>query len=223
MKVPTSATSNTDPIAAFLDGGEVVGCDGDHHALLRLGEPHLPRVEAGVLAGHEVEVDVGADPLGHLADRRRQPTGAAVGDRRVQVLGADQGVDQELLDDRVADLHARAGDLAGGGVHRGRRERGAADAVAPGGASEHDHTVAGERAVVDRSARRRADAAGEHEWVGGVGRVVEDRAGDRGQADLVAVVGDAVDHAVADAPRVQRAVGEVGEGEVGSGRNTRCR
>ena len=126
---------DADAIAPRLQRGEVLGRHGDHHALLGLGEPDLPRVETGVLARDEVEVDVGADTLGHLADRRRQPAGAAVGDRRVEVLGADQGVDQQLLDDRVADLHARPGDLAGGGVHRGRRERRAADAVAPGGAT----------------------------------------------------------------------------------------
>ncbi len=40
----------------------------------------------GYLSGAEGEVDVGADALGHLADRRRQPAGAAVGDRRVQAV-----------------------------------------------------------------------------------------------------------------------------------------
>ena len=48
-----------------------------------------------------------------------------------------------------------------------------------------------------------------------VGGVVEDGTGDGRQADLVAVVGDAVDHALADAPGVQGAVGDVGERQVG--------
>ena len=61
-------------------------------------------------------------------------------------LGLAQHVDQQLLDDRVADLHAGAGDLAGGGVHRRAGERRAADAVAPGAPAEHDHAVAGVRA-----------------------------------------------------------------------------
>ena len=132
--------------AALAQLVEAVRVDRHDHPLLRLGQPDLPRLEAGVLEWHEVELDVGPDAFGHLADRRRQPAGAAVGDRRVQVLGADQHVDQQLLDDRVADLDAGAGHLAGGGVHRERRERRAADAVAPGAATEHDDPVAGERA-----------------------------------------------------------------------------
>ncbi len=60
-----------------------------------------------------------------------------------------------------------------------------------------------------------ADAPGEHQRVGGEGGVVEHRAGDGRQADLVAVVGDAVDHALADAQRVEGAVGDVGERDVG--------
>ena len=60
-----------------------------------------------------------------------------------------------------------------------------------------------------------ADAAAEHERVRRVRRVVEHGAGDGRQADLVAVVGDAVDDALADAPRVQHAVGQLGERQVG--------
>ena len=42
----------------------------------------------GYLSGDGGQLDVGADALGHLADGRRQPAGAAVGDRRPQVVGA---------------------------------------------------------------------------------------------------------------------------------------
>ena len=84
-------------------------------------------------------------------------------------LGADEHVDQQLLDDRVADLHAGAGDLAGRGVHRGAGERRAADAVAAGAPAEHDDAVAGERAGGQRPIGGDADASGEHERVGGVG------------------------------------------------------
>ena len=106
----------------------------------------------GILARHQIEVDVGADAFGHLADGRRQAAGPAVGDRRVDVFGPDERVDQQLLDDRITDLHAGSCDLAGGGVHRRRRERGPPDPVAAGGAAEHDHAVAGERAAVESRA-----------------------------------------------------------------------
>ena len=203
--------------------GEMLGTDGDDHPLLGLAEPDLPRFEPGVLQWHEVEFDVGAHALGHLADRRRQAARTAVGDGGEQVLGADEDVDQQLLDHRVADLHARAGDLAGGGVHRERRERGAPDAVATGAAAEHHHAVAGERAGVQLPAGRLADASGEHERVRGVTRVVQDRPGHGGQADLVAVVGDAVDHALADAQRVQRSLGHVRRPGCREARSTGCR
>ena len=128
---------------------------------------------------------------------------------------ADRHVDQQLLGDRVADLHAGAGDLAGRGVHRGAGERRPADAVAARAPAEHDDAVARERPVGQRALGGDADAPAEDERVGREAGVVEHGAGDRRQADLVAVVGDAVDHAVADAPRVQRAVGELGDGQVG--------
>ena len=60
-----------------------------------------------------------------------------------------------------------------------------------------------------------ADAAAEDQRVGRELVVVEHGAGDRREADLVAVVGDAGDDALADAPRVQRAVGQRLGGEIG--------
>ena len=201
--------------AALAQLAEAVRVDRHDHPFLRFRQPDLPRFEARVLERHEVELDVGTDAVGHLADRRRQPTGPAVGDRRVEILGTDQHVDQQLLGDRVADLHARSGDRAGGGVHRQRRERRAADPVAAGAATEHDDAVARVRAGEGRTIVGDTDAPGEHQRVGGVGGVVQHGAGDGRQTDLVAVVGDAVDHALADPQRVEGAVGDVGERDVG--------
>ena len=129
-------------------------------------------------------------------------------------------VDQQLLGDGVADLHAGPGHLAGRGVHRGAGERRPADAVAPGAPTEHDDAVARERPVGQRPLGGDADAAAEDQRVRREAGVVEHGAGDRRQADLVAVVGDAVDHAVADAPRVQRAVGELDRRAGRAGRST---
>ena len=74
----------------------------------------------------------------------------------------------------------------------------------PGAPAEHDDAVAGNGPVAERPVVGDADAAAEHERVGRVAGVVEDGAGDGRQADLVAVVGDAGDDAVADRRRVQR-------------------
>ena len=76
-------------------------------------QPDLPGLESWVLERDHIELYVGADALGHLADRRRQPAGSAVGDRRPEhrrAVGSGEHVDQPLLGDRVADLHAGAGD-----------------------------------------------------------------------------------------------------------------
>ena len=79
---------------AAMSSSTVVGRDGDDHPLLGLGQPDLPRLEAGVLQRHRVELDVGTQLLGHLADRRRQAARTAVGDRGPQVLGAVEHVDR---------------------------------------------------------------------------------------------------------------------------------
>jgi hypothetical protein len=60
-----------------------------------------------------------------------------------------------------------------------------------------------------------ADAAGVDERVGQVAGVVEHRAGHGGQADLVAVVGDAGHHAALDQARVQHTLGQLIGREVG--------
>ena len=48
---------------------EIVGRNSDHHSLLSLRQPHFPRRQPRILAWHGVELDVGADALGHFADR----------------------------------------------------------------------------------------------------------------------------------------------------------
>ncbi len=108
--------------------------------------------------------------------------------------------------DRVPDLHARARDLGGCHVHLEARKRRAADAVATGAPADHHDQIA--RLRCDRidafSARQHAQATAEHERVGGVARMVHDRAVDGRDAHLVAVIGHAVHHAVHHALRVQR-------------------
>ncbi len=211
---PDVGDGHAHPVAALPERVEVDGWHGDHHAFLGLGQPDLPRLQARILAGDQFEFDVGSDALGHLADGGRQSARATVGDRRVQILGADQRIDEQLLDDGIADLHARAGDFSGGGVHGRRREGGAPDSVPTGRSAEDDDPITRSRPGVQRSRRRRADAAGEHQRVGRVGGVVENGAGDGGQSDLVAVVGDAVDHAVSDPAGMERAGREVVEWQV---------
>ena len=98
-----------------------------------------------------------------------------------------------------------------------------AKAVATGATTEHDHQVAGVRPGQRRGVVGDADAAAVHQRVGDVAGVVQHGAGDRRQADLVAVVGDTGDHTCLDQARVQHAVGELVGREDRWGRSTRCR
>ena len=69
-------------VAAGAQRAEPIGWHGDDHPLLGLRQPHLPRRQPGVLERDGRQLDVCTDAVGHLADCRRQPAGAAVGDRR---------------------------------------------------------------------------------------------------------------------------------------------
>ena len=80
-------------------------------------------------------------------------------------------------------------------------ERRTAEAVAARATAEHDDQVAGMRAGGSGAGvGGDADASAVDQRVGGVARVVEHRAGDGRQADLVAVVGDAGDDAASMQP-----------------------
>ena len=131
---------------------------GQHHALLRLGEPDLPGLQAAIFERHIVQLHLHAGSLAHLAHGRGKPARAAVGDRAVQppVARLEQHVDHLFLGDRVADLH-RAADRLGGLVGQlGRREGRAVDAVAAGAPAEHHHRIAGLAPGRVLAARRKA-------------------------------------------------------------------
>ena len=181
--------------------------DGHDHALLGLAEPDLPGAKARILQRGAGQVDLGADPLGHLADRGRQTASSAIGDSREQPGGIAQHVDQQLLDDRVTDLHAGTGNVASRRVHRGAGERCATETIASRTSTEHDDQISRVRTGQRRSVVSDADASAIHQRVGDVSVVVENGPGDGREADLVAVVGDAGDDTGLDQTRMQDAVG----------------
>src|SRR5829696_5275240 len=51
---------------------------GEHHSLLRFGEPDLPRSQTVVLEGYTRQIDVRSQLARHLADRRRKPARPAI-------------------------------------------------------------------------------------------------------------------------------------------------
>ena len=202
-------------IADRLHCSHLGGIDGEHHAFLGFGEPDLPGAETRVLERRGAEFDPCADAFGHLADGGGEPAGAAIGDRGEQALCFGEHFHHQLLGDRVPDLDARSCDLAGRGIHRGRGEGGATQAVSAGPPADGDDPVAGLGTRERRADIGDADAPTEHQRIGGVGRVVQDRSGDGWKPHLVAVVGHTGDDAGPDAAGVQHTIGELGRRQIG--------
>ena len=118
---------------------------------------------------------------------------------RVVVREVEAGLHEQLLEERVADLHGRAQLLEARVRVRARGEAGrAVDAVAAGvGADEHEDVAGAFRLRAgELVAARDADAHGVDQRVAGVGVLEEDLAADGRDAEAVAVAADAGDDAV---------------------------
>ena len=111
--------------------------------------------------------------------------------------GVEQGqarLDEPLLLERIADLHARPLGLVGAVAEPGAGQHAhAADAVAPGGRAEQHGQVALAAGLAEHEpvGGQHAEAQHVHERVAAVGLVEHDLAADRRHADGVAVAGDA--------------------------------
>ena len=169
------------------------------HALLALGDHHLPRLHSLLAQRYAVEPDVDAELGGHLGQRGGDPRGAAVLERLDDARGheLDRGLDQLLARERVADLHRGA--LLGGAFVEllACEHRRAADPVAPSRrAVDHDVLpAAGRLRTHDAGGREESDAHGVHEAVVAVGLVEDRLAADRRHAHRVPVRGDPADRA----------------------------
>ena len=109
----------------------------------------------------------------------------------------EAGLEQQLLGERIADLHGRAL-LLGLVVELGRGHGGAVDAVAAGlGADIDDRDCRRRRPcrIEDLVGAGEADAHRVDQDVAVVGRVEIDLAADGRHADAIAVAADAGDHA----------------------------
>jgi hypothetical protein len=188
----------------------------DEHALLRLREQDLVRRHPRLADRHLAHVDRDAHVPArrHLGGRRGEAGGAHVLDRHDRAA-ADQlqaRLEEELLGERVAHLHARALRLARLAQVLGG-ERRAVDPVPPRARADGEDRVAD--ALRDRAHQlvllHEADAHRVDERVALV-RVVEHHlARHGGHAHAVAVVADALHHAgeeVAHARRVERSEAE---------------
>ena len=190
------------PLGADLhEGVDEVRPDHRHHPLLRLAHQDLGRGEARVAERDRVQVDA------HAAVAAGRQLGRRAGDaRRAQVLNAldqplgeelEAALDQELLQERVADLNRRTlGGLAVGvAERRAGQHRRPADAVRPGPRAEQHDLVARPvgRGLLQVAVPHEAHAERVHQRVAGVAGVEDELAADVGQAEAVAVERDARD------------------------------
>src|SRR5216683_7646362 len=148
----------------------MLGRNGEHHALLRLGEPDFPGGQPLVFERRVCQFNPGACCRSHLADRRGEAARAAVGDGvvKAEVARLDDDVRDFFLGDGGADLYRASGLRVDFAAHLAGGKGCAVDAIAPGAAAEHNDMVAGLRLVwmdvLDKSAlymREYAQAAAE--------------------------------------------------------------
>ena len=192
--------------------GDLLVGDDRQHALLALADHDLPRLHVGLAQRHAVGVDVEAHVA--LARHLRAGAGEAGGAEVLHAhheLAVDEleaRLDELLLGERVADLDARALLLERLVELLAGEHAGAADAVAAGlGADEH-HVVADAAGDGAHDAVGADEAGGERvdEAVALVAGLEVDLAAHGGDAEAVAVVGDAADDAVE-----QEALARLGE------------
>ena len=168
----------------------VGGGQGHGHALLALGDGELGAVEALVLLGDLVEVDVEA--VGQLAHGHAHAAGAKVVaalDEAAGVLAAEEALEL-ALDGGVALLYLGAALLEALDVLGLGAAGGAADAVTAGAAAEQHDLVARRGALAAHVVGRRGAHDSTHlHALGHVAGVVELAHLAGGEADLVAVAG----------------------------------
>ena len=193
---------------------ELLGSHDRAHALLRLAHQDLLRGESLIAQKHAVEPHVHAAVAigGELTCRARDSGAAeildALDEACVQYL--EGGLDEQLLHERIAHLHARALGGAVGVEGLGGENRDAADAIATGACAIQDNEISDALRAreVDIFMSHRADAQGVDERVAEVGGVEDDLAADIREAQAVAVAADAADDAgqhAASVGRIERA------------------
>ena len=198
-RLPAHDADRLDVDAPFAEDGGDLGfpplVDDEDHPLLRFGEHQLVRRHPGLAHRNlrEVELHPDAAARAHLERGGRQPRRAHVldGDDGVTLEHLEDGLEHELLDERVAHLYG--GPALGLGVVEHVRGHGCAmDPVAARFRARVEDGIPGPRGLraedpilADEADRHRVD-----EDVLVVGGVKEGHPADRRNADAVAVAAD---------------------------------
>ncbi len=170
------------------------------HALLRLAQHDFVRRHAGLALRHEVELDLqsyAAAPA-HLAGGTGQAGRSHVldADHRAGLHGFQAGFEQQLLQERIADLHVGTLGLRLF-AELFARHGGAVNAVAAGLGADIDHRIAfaGGLGVEDLVAAHQSQRKRVDQRISRVAAFELHLAADVGHAEAVSVRRDAAHHA----------------------------
>ena len=194
--------------------GDARGRHRQHHALLRLADPHLGGRQACVLQWCAIQVHGGTQHATHLAHRARESTCTTIGhavEKRsaIGVASRQQRVQRPLLRDRCANLH-RVAEFVGVRVGQfGAGECRAVDAITTRAASQHHDHVTLARRTTDERARHQAHHAAVHQRIAHVARIEPHRPVQGWNAHAVAVVAHALHHLPKDARGLQATLGHL--------------
>src|SRR5437763_3325721 len=175
------------------------------HAFLRFAEHDFVRGHARLTLRHfgEVDLDAGSAARGHFRRGTGQARRAHVlnGHYRAGLHGFETCFQQELLHERVADLHIGALLLRFFGELGAGQERCAVNAVAPRLCADVNHGIAGAAGFGEKQIFFSGNAQGQrvYQRILRVARFESDFAADRGDSEAVSVMGDAANYAVEDA------------------------
>ena len=151
----------------------------------------------------EIDFDAGAAARSHFAGGAGETGCAHIlnGDDGAGVHGFEAGFEKKFFDEGIADLHVGALLLRLFGEFGGGEQRGAVNAVASGFCADVDHRIAGAFGFGEEDVFTAGDAEGQRidEGILRVAGFEDDFAADGGNAEAIAVVGDAADHAIEDA------------------------
>ena len=190
-----------------------IGSHHDQHPLLRLGQHHLVGRHALFAAADPIDLDVDAATatMGELAGGAGQPGRAQIldGGNAVELVEPQARLAEQLLQERVADLHGRPA-LGGPLVHFHRGEGRPLNAIATGIGADQQHNVTGpiRGGTAQPVMRDQADAHRVDDRIVAVAAVEIDLPADGRATEAVAVTTDARDHTgkqVAVVSRVERA------------------
>ncbi len=175
---------------------ELLRRDDQQHPLLGLAGEDLVRVHGWLAQRDPLQPDphAGAGRRGGLGQRAGQPGAAEVldADDELGVVQLQARLDQQLLDERVTDLHRRAALLAALVEGRAGQYGDSADAVPAGlGAEQYDDVARpGGGLVLQPVDRQYTEAERVDQRVALVAGVEDHLATDVGQAQAVAVAAD---------------------------------